>query len=159
MNTIYNNLKPDTLIKNPTLCRVVSTVEIPSDADSVWAIVGDFGGFQAFIPALESTEVTGVGVRSVRKKLFKDGNFAIEQLNSRDDQARYITWSLIHTSLPVGNLWASMTVQPAGDNSCIATWTIIAEPDQGGSEALPAFEAFLQGFADSAMGNVRSLFA
>ncbi len=159
MKTIHNNLKPDTLIKNPTLCRVVSAVEIPSDANSVWAVVGDFGGFQAFIPALESTEVTGKGVRSVRRKLFKDGNVAIEQLNSRDDQALYMTWSLIHTSLPVGQLWASMTVLAVGENECIATWTIIAEPDQGGPEALPAFETFLQGFADSAMSNVRSLFA
>ncbi|WP_122432345.1 SRPBCC family protein [Pseudomonas viridiflava] len=159
MNTIHNNLKPDTLIKNPTLCRVSAAVEIPSDANSVWAVVGDFGGFQAFITALESTEVTGKGVRSVRKKLFKDGNFAIEQLNSRDDHALYMTWSLIHTSLPVGNLWASMTVQSKGDNECVATWTIIAEPDQGGPETLPDFEAFLQGFADSAMSNARSLFA
>ncbi|MBA1232869.1 SRPBCC family protein [Pseudomonas viridiflava] len=158
MNTIHNALKPDTLIKNPALCRVSSSVEISSNADSVWAVVGDFGGFQAFIPAIEHTEVTGNGVRSVRKKLFKDGNFAIEQLNSRDDQERYITWSLIHTSLPVGNLWASMTVHAIGDGKCIATWTIIAEPDQGGPEALPAFETFLQGFADSAMSNVRNLF-
>jgi len=159
MNTIHHTLKPDTLIKNPELCRVESAVTIPSDAHSVWAVVGDFGGFQAFIPALESTEVTGTGVRSVRKKLFKDGNVAIEQLNSRDDQALYMTWSLIHTSLPVGNLWAAMTVEAKGYNECVATWTIIAEPDLGGVEALPAFKEFLQGFGDSAMNNVRSLFA
>ncbi|MBX8487737.1 SRPBCC family protein [Pseudomonas cichorii] len=154
-----NTLQPDTLIKNPSLCKVVSAVEIPADANSVWAIVGNFGGFQAFIPALESTEVTGKGVRSVRKKLFKDGNVAIEQLNSHDNNARFMTWSLIYTSLPVGNLWAAMTVESTGDNDSVATWTIIAEPDQGGPEALPGFQEFLQGFADSAMSNVRSLFA
>ncbi|MFJ4142068.1 SRPBCC family protein [Pseudomonas sp. NPDC089734] len=158
MNAI-NTLKPDTLIKNPELCKVVSSVEVPGDANSVWAIVGNFGGFQAFIPALESTEVTGKGVRSVRRKLFKDGNVAIEQLNSHDNHTRTMTWTLIYTSLPVGNLWAAMTVQPTGDNDCVATWTIIAEPDQGGPEALPAFQEFLQGFADSAMSNVRGLFA
>ncbi|MCI3947957.1 SRPBCC family protein [Pseudomonas syringae] len=158
MHTIHNHLKPDTLIKNPEICRVVSAVEVSADAHSVWAVVGDFGGFQAFITALESTEVTGTGAGSVRKKLFKDGNVAIEQLNSRDDQSLYMTWSLIHTSLPVSNLWAAMTVEATGDKACVASWTIIADPVQGGPEGA-AFEAFLQGFADGAMNNVRNLFA
>ncbi|RMN06955.1 SRPBCC family protein, partial [Pseudomonas syringae group genomosp. 3] len=147
-----------TLIKNPEQCRVVSAVETPGDADSVWAVVGNFGGFQAFITALESTEVTGTGAGSVRKKRFKDGNVAIEQLNSRDDKALYMTWSLIHTSLPVSNLWAAMTVEPISEQACIATWTIVADSVAGGPEGA-AFEAFLQGFADGAMSNVRSLFA
>lgn len=159
MNTVHENLKPNTLIQNPSQCRVQSMVDVPADAHSVWAIVGNFGGFQAFIPAIDNTEVTGAGVGSVRRKLFKDGNVAIEQLNSRDDQALFMTWSLIHTSLPVGSLWAAMTVTPTGDNHCIATWTIVADPVQGSTDPLSDFEAFLQGFADNAMSNVRSLFA
>ncbi|AHG43365.1 polyketide cyclase [Pseudomonas syringae CC1557] len=158
MKAFHSNLKPDTLIKNPEQCRVVSAVEIPSDARSVWAVVGNFGGFQAFISALETTEVTGTGAGSVRKKLFKDGNVAIEQLNSRDDHALCMTWSLIHTSLPVSNLWGAMTVEATGDQMCIASWTIVADSVQGGPEG-SAFEAFLQGFADGAMSNARSLFA
>jgi hypothetical protein len=158
MNSIQI-LKPDTLIKNPDGCRVVSAVEIASDARSVWGVVGNFAGFPVFIPALAHCEVIGTGVRSVRKKLFKDGNVAIEQLNSRDDSEMSMTWSLIYTSLNVGNLWAAMTVQACGEKLCVATWTIVAEPLSGGPETLPAFEAFLQGFADDAMSNVRNLFS
>ena len=47
-----SNLQPDTLIKNPQGCHVVSSVEVPADAAKVWAIVGDFAGFERFIPAL-----------------------------------------------------------------------------------------------------------
>lgn len=151
-------LQPDTLIANPEQCRVVATVEIPADAHAVWAIAGNFGGFQVFIPALESIVVTGEGRGSVRHKRFKDGNVAIEQLNSRDDEALFMTWSLIHTSLPVGNLWAAMTVEPTGADQCVACWTIIADPLPGSSDPLSAFEAFLQGFADDAMQNLRTLF-
>lgn len=159
MSTLNDKLKPDTLIKNPERCRVVSSVTVPGDAQSVWAIVGNFGGFQAFIPSLDSIEVTGTGPGPVRRKLFKDGNVVIEQLNSRDDHALFMTWTLIHTSLPVGRLWAAMSVVPEGDNYCIATWTIIADPLESSSEPLEDFERFLQGFADNAMSNVRSLFA
>ncbi|MGE7993361.1 SRPBCC family protein [Pseudomonas sp. NPDC089554] len=150
-------LKPDTLIRNPEGCLVVSSVEIAAPAASVWNIVGNFAGFPVFIPALAHIDMTGNGMRSVRKKLFKDGNVVIEQLNSRDEQAMYMTWSLIYTSLNIGNLWAAMQVEALSDNRSRATWTIQAEPWEGGAEALPGFQAFLQGFADEAMGNVRNL--
>lgn len=150
-------LQPDTLIHNPDGCRVVSSVEIPAAATSVWNIVGNFAGFPVFIPALAHIDMTGSGVRSVRKKLFKDGNVVIEQLNSHDDQAMCMTWSLIYTSLNIGNLWAAMQVEALGEQHSRATWTIQAEPHEGGAEALPAFQAFLQGFADNAMSNVRNL--
>jgi len=150
-------LKPDTLIRNPEGCLVVSQVVIAAPASSVWSIVGNFAGFAVFIPALSHIEMTGTGVRSIRKKFFKDNNFVIEQLNSRDEQAMTMTWSLIHTSLNIGNLWAAMEVRDLGDGGSQATWTIQGEPWEGGPEALPAFQAFLQKFADEAMGNVRNL--
>lgn len=150
-------LQPDTLIHNPDGCQVVASIKIAADASSVWNIVGNFAGFPLFIPALSHIEMTGSGVRSVRKKLFKDGNVVIEQLNARDDQAMYMTWSLIYTSLNIGNLWAAMQVEALDQHQARATWTIQAEPYTGGHAALPEFQAFLQGFADDAMNNVRNL--
>ena len=150
-------LKPDTLVRNPEGCRVVSQVDISADPASVWNIVGNFAGFAVFIPALSHIEMTGSRVRSIRKKFFKDNNFVIEQLNSRDDQAMAMTWSLIHTSLNIGNLWAAMEVRDLGNGMSRAIWTIQGEPYSGGADTLPAFQAFLQKFADDAMGNVRNL--
>ncbi|WP_095101930.1 SRPBCC family protein [Pseudomonas sp. Irchel 3A5] len=156
--TLTKQLEPDTLIRNPEGQRVVSSVEVASDAQSVWSIVGNFSGFPVFIPALEACEVYGTGIRSVRKKLFKDGNIVIEQLNSRNNEEMSMTWSLIYTSLNIGNLWAAMNVEEKGPAQCVATWTIIGEPASGGPETLTDFEAFLQAFADDAMKNVRKLF-
>ncbi|MFJ7286452.1 SRPBCC family protein [Pseudomonas sp. NPDC099000] len=151
-------LQPDTLIKNPQGCHVVSSVEVPADASQVWAVVGNFAGFDQFIPALSHIEMTGEGVSSLRKKIFKDGNVVVEQLNSRDDQALNMTWTTIYNTLGVANLWAAMSVEPLGTGKSRATWTIIAEPAQGGAEALPGFKEFVQGFADDAMSNVLKLF-
>lgn len=150
-------LKPDTLIRNPQGCLVVSSVDIAAPAEAVWNIVGNFAGFPVFIPALAHIDMTGSGVRSVRKKLFKDGNVVIEQLNSRDEQSMQMTWSLIYTSLNIGNLWAAMQVEALDAHRSRAVWTIQAEPWEGGPEALPGFQAFLQSFADEAMANVRNL--
>ncbi|AZF01622.1 hypothetical protein C4J95_4187 [Pseudomonas orientalis] len=153
------HFEPDTLVRNPVGNPVVASVTVNADARSVWNIVGDFSGFAKFIPALSHIEMTGEGVRSVRKKLFKDGNVVIEQLNSHDNEGMTMTWSLIYTSLNIGNLWAVMQVEPQGANQSLATWTIIGQPYTGGPEDVPAFEAFLQGFADDAMSNVQKLFA
>jgi hypothetical protein len=153
-----NTLQPDTLIKNPQGCHVVSSVEVPADAAQVWAVVGNFAGFDRFIPALSHIEMTGEGVSSLRKKFFKDGNLVVEQLNSQDNQALNMTWTTIYNTLGVANLWAAMSVESLGTDKSRATWTIIAEPAQGGAEALPGFKQFVQGFADDAMGNVVKLF-
>ncbi|KPG90200.1 polyketide cyclase [Pseudomonas sp. RIT-PI-q] len=152
-------LQPDTLINNPQGCHVVSLVDVPAEAAQVWAVVGNFAGFDQFIPALSHIEMTGEGVSSLRKKFFKDGNVVVEQLNSRDDQALNMTWTTIYNTLGVANLWAAMSVEPLGGGKSRATWTIIAEPAQGGAEALPGFKDFVQGFADDAMNNVLKLFA
>ena len=153
-----STLQPDTLIKNPQGCHVVSSVEVPADAAQVWAVVGNFGSFDRFIPALSHIEMTGEGVSSLRKKFFKDGNVVVEQLNSRDEHARSMTWTTIYNTLGVANLWAAMNVESLGEGKSRATWTIIAEPADAEAEALPGFKDFVQGFADDAMGNVLELF-
>jgi len=158
INTI-KRLKPDTLITNPVGAPVVSSVKVDAEAHKVWAVVGDFGGFARFVSAVESIEVIGAGVGSVRHKKFRDGgHVVIEQLNSRDDSALSMTWTTIHNSLGIANLWAAMTVTPSGENSSVATWTIIAEPAEGNPMNAEDFRAFLQGFADGAMANVPKLF-
>lgn len=151
-----STLQPDTLIKNPQGGAVVASVDVPADAAQVWAVVGNFAGFDRFIPALSHIEMTGEGVSSLRKKFFRDGNLVVEQLNSRDELARSMTWTTIYNTLGVANLWAAMRVEELGAGKSRATWTIIAEPAQGDASA--GFKAFVQGFADDAMNNVTKLF-
>ena len=154
LNTL-GSLSPDTLITNPGGDPVVSAILVNAPAREVWKVVGDFGGFTQFIPELESIEVIGEGPGSVRYKKFKEGGLrVVEQLNSHDDEAMSMTWTTIYNNLGVSRLWASMTVVPEDNASCVATWTIIAEPTDDNSMSAEDFKDFLQGFADGAMENV-----
>jgi len=148
-------MKPDTLIRNPCGKPVVSSVTVACDAARAWAVVGDFAGFDRFIPALSHIEMTGAGIGSLRKKCFHDGNLVVEQLNSRDERAMHMTWTTIYNTLGVARLWAAMGVEPLGAGCSRVTWTIIAEPVEPGVEE---FEPFVQAFADSALENVRAMF-
>lgn len=148
-------LQPDTLIKNPQGKPLVSSVVIACSAANLWRVVGRFEGFDAFIPALARITMTGHGVGSLRKKRFHDGNIVVEQLNSHDALAMHMTWTTLYNTLGVARLWAAMSVESLGENLARATWTIIAEPLDGDDKE--GFEQFIQGFADSALDNVRRL--
>ena len=150
-------LQPDTLIKNPTVCRVTSAVVLARDAQSVWSIVGNFSNFTAFIPALSYIEMLGTGTGCLRKKLFKDGNIVVEQLNAYDDQLMYMTWSTIFNTFGIGNLWASMSVKALSDRECLATWNVIADPMANTQQPVAELQNFIQEFMDDAMANVRIL--
>lgn len=79
-------LQPDSLIQLPQGGLITGHTKLNAPARAVWNIVGNFGGFAAFIPPLAWIEMTGSGVRSIRKKFFRDGNIVMEQLNARDDE-------------------------------------------------------------------------
>ncbi|NIL20862.1 SRPBCC family protein [Pseudomonas sp. AN3A02] len=147
-------MKPDTLIRNPCGKPVVSSVMVACDAARAWAVVGDFSGFDKFIPALSHIEMTGAGTGSLRKKCFHDGNLVVEQLNSRDEQAMHMTWTTIYNTLGMARLWAAMDVEALGEGCSRVTWTIIAEPVE---QSVKEFEPFVQAFADSALENVRAM--
>jgi hypothetical protein len=149
---------PDSLIDKPNGDLISSTVIVNAPAKEVWAIAGNFAGFPVFIPSMAYIEMFGSGVRSVRKKIFKDGNIVLEQLNHKDDDAMLMTWTLLYTSFNLGNLWASMKVDKITDNSCRATWNIIGEPWDNSAITKEGLNSFLQGFADDAMNNIKMMF-
>ena len=92
-------LQPDTLICNPNGRPIVASVLVDCHATRLWDIVGQFAGFDAFIPDLTHIEMTGTGVGALRTKFFRDGNCVVEQLNSRDEQAMHMTWTTIYNTL------------------------------------------------------------
>ncbi|WLH79509.1 MULTISPECIES: SRPBCC family protein [unclassified Pseudomonas] len=147
-------LQPDTLIRNPDSAPQVASVVVACEATRLWGLVGQFAGFDKFIPALSHITMTGEGIGALRTKFFRDGHCVVEQLNSRDDDAMYMTWTALYNTLGIARLWASMRVETLGERCARATWTIVAEPVDA---AQAGFEQFVQTFADSALENVRRM--
>lgn len=148
-------LQPDTLIRNPNGAPLVASVDVACDAARLWSVVGNFAGFDAFIPALSHIEMTGTGVGALRRKFFHDGHHVVEQLNSWDDEGMCMTWTTLYNTLGVARLWAAMRVEALDAQRSRATWTLIGEPvDMPQAE----FEQFVQAFAYSALEHVRRMF-
>lgn len=148
-------LQPDTLIRNPNGAPLVASVDVACDAARLWSVVGNFAGFDAFIPALSHIEMTGTGVGALRRKFFHDGHHVVEQLNIWDDEGMCMTWTTLYNTLGVARLWAAMRVEALDAQRSRATWTLIGEPvDMPQAE----FEQFVQAFAYSALEHVRRMF-
>lgn len=143
-----------TLIQLPQTQTVSTAVTINGSAAEVWEIVGNFARFDKFVDGLERIEMSGEGVRSVRHKFFTDGNTVLEQLNNRDDEKMLMDWTLIYTSMDIGNLWSSMRVNQIDENTSEAIWDIAAEPWNKETKQ-EDFKNFLGGFAEGALNNVK----
>lgn len=145
-----------TLISIPKTKTISTSITINGKASDVWSIAGDFTRFDKFVNGLDKIEMIGSGVRSIRKKLFADGNLVLEQLNDHDDKNMLMNWTLIYTSMDIGNLWSSMRVNPIDDTTCEAIWDIAAEPWSKETNQTE-FEAFLAEFASNSLSNIKKL--
>jgi len=95
--------------------------ELSTAPEQVWAVVGDFGSIDWF-PGIESCIVDGPD------RILKMAGMEItERLESRDDEARTITYRIV-AGVPVVNHRATISVVPSGSGSQV-TWEVEIEPD------------------------------
>jgi len=92
-------------------------IDIKADPDKVWAVVGDFGGLEKWLPGVESCRREGDD-RHLEMMNMKIS----ERLVRKDDAARQIVYE-ITDGVPVEHHQATITVSPSGDGSSV-TWLV-----------------------------------
>jgi hypothetical protein len=114
---------PFALSHGPTRQKVVETVEINAPAEKVWALVGDFAGWQKWHPAIESSTADKANeVGSVRRLNIKGGKFLEEELEAFDAAAMSIKYRIKSgDALPVTNYSSTIRVSSIG-NKCTVEW-------------------------------------
>jgi carbon monoxide dehydrogenase subunit G len=98
-------------------------ITIDRDPDTVWKVVGDFGGLAAWLPGIESCEVNGDD-----RVLSMMGMTITETLRSRDDAARALTYGISGGPLALEQHEATITVHPSDGGSRV-TWEVTVVPD------------------------------
>jgi len=92
-------------------------INIKAAPDKVWAVVGDFGGLDNWLPGVESCRTEG------DDRILDMMNIQVtEHLMSKDDGARQIVYG-ITAGVPVEKHKATITVHPDGDGSRV-TWEV-----------------------------------
>ncbi len=125
--------------------EATAAIDIDRDPDTVWSVVGDFGGIGGWMPGIESCRVDGED-----RILAMMGMEITERLVSRDDATRVLVYSITN-GVPVERHEGTITVSASGDGSHV-TWHVDAAPDDmaqlmGGlyQQALEALKKHVEG--------------
>lgn len=104
------------------MAQVSVMVTIQAEAAEVWQKVKDFPGVVRWLPGIASLTPTGAGVGALRTVTFKDGTRVVERLESLDEAARTLSYTILESTLPLEGCVASLTVRDLGPRGCEVAW-------------------------------------
>lgn len=110
------------------MSEVLVVEELNASADAVWELVSDFGGVLKWSAMLESCEVEGEGVGSVRTLRMPGAPAIVERLESLDAATRSFSYSIVEGPLPVEQYVATLKVSDRGADRCEVEWRSSFEP-------------------------------
>ena len=113
---------------NTELQSVVERVDLKTEPDKVWALIGQFGGY--WHPLIADIKLIGTGVGALRVIETIDGKQIIERLDAVDDSSRSYRYSNI-SGLPVSNYSGFLAVKPDGAGSSVEWRAQYLANDQG----------------------------
>ncbi|MFW6055556.1 MAG: SRPBCC family protein [Thermodesulfobacteriota bacterium] len=136
-----------------TSVEMKTTINAP--AGDVWQTVSDFNGLGKFVAAVADSSVDGSGVGSKRTLTLQDGARLVERLESLDDEARSLEYSIVSGPLPVENYLSRVQVKELGPGQCEVCWSSTFEPK--GIQEKEAKEA-IQGIYSMGFDGLKRLF-
>jgi len=119
------------------------TITIGATADTIWRAIAPFGTIDRYLPRLVACTVTRQGVGAERTLTSADGSTVVERLESLDEAAHRLSYSLL-TDTPFRNCLTTMSVRPLGPGQAALEWSATFEPDGlPESEAVALLESVL----------------
>jgi carbon monoxide dehydrogenase subunit G len=101
--------------------EAATTIDRP--ADEVWAVAGEFGGLDGWMPGVDGCRVEGD-----TRILEVLGMQITERLVRRDDAARVLEYSITESPLGAESHLGRVEVHEQGDGSRV-TWYVEVSPD------------------------------
>lgn len=117
------------------MAKVDMSTRIKASADEVWKLIRDFNGLPVFIAAIKKSTMKGSGIGAERTLSFEGGGPpVVERLETVDDQAMALTYSILTSPLPFQDYLAGVEVKAVGPGECEIRWYATFQP-KGASEA------------------------
>ena len=106
------------------MLNVTMKTKVNASPQQVWDTIKDFNGLPKFIAAIADSTMQGSGVGAVRTLTLQEGGPPIvERLESFDEQARTLSYSIIKSPLPLTQYLATMEVHDLGGSQCELVWS------------------------------------
>ncbi|MDF1523921.1 MAG: SRPBCC family protein [Trueperaceae bacterium] len=114
--------------------HVERTLEVP--AQRVWEALRSFEGIETYLPMIARSEVRGSGAGAVRVCTTQDGGSIQERLESLDDAAMRLVYTIVDGPMPIEDYRSTMHVRAAGDERCTVSWSCTFEAAPEAAEEL-----------------------
>jgi hypothetical protein len=102
---------------NTELQSVVERVDLNTEPDEVWALIGQFGGLY-WHPLAADIKLIGMGVGALRVVETVDGKQIIERLDAIENPRRSYSYTSI-SGIPVSDYTGTLEVKPNGTGSSV----------------------------------------
>jgi Polyketide cyclase / dehydrase and lipid transport. len=107
------------------MTSIYVTQRLAYPAETVWALIGDFGGLHRWHPQVQRLDLSWEG--RIRTLHYADGNRVVERLEARNDSAHRYGYVLVDGSLPMLACRSRLEAQADGTH-CQVTWSSEFEP-------------------------------
>ena len=94
------------------MARVQVVGHVQGGIESVWELIGDFGGLEKLALGVESCTVKGSGVGAERTLTFPNNNIVVERLESHDPVAKTFSYSIVRGGMPISNYLGLVRLTP-----------------------------------------------
>jgi hypothetical protein len=106
------------------MAKVHASIMLPATAQSVWATIGEFGGIDKWHPAVRKSEQSESGGTVTRSLDLHGGGVILERLETKDDEGKTYSYSILEGPLPVANYKSTLLVTENADRrSCTVEWS------------------------------------
>jgi Polyketide cyclase / dehydrase and lipid transport len=129
------------------MSTVEEAINIASSPDAVWAVGGDIGGADSWIPAVATCSYDG----ELRRSTLVDGGEVVERILSRDADARTYEYEFVEGPIPFSHYRSRFTVIAHGVGSRVEWRADLGADDPDVEREL------VSGIADSYRASLESL--
>lgn len=120
--------------------------EFADSATRVWAVVGDPGAVDGWIPSVASVRMDG----TMRHIVFPDGQPARERIAEHSDAGRHYTYEYVDGPLALDRYSSTLTVVETSPSACAIEWnaTFAAASEDVEAELAQGIEAIYRAALD-----------
>jgi Polyketide cyclase / dehydrase and lipid transport len=104
------------------MIEVDETIEVAANPDKVWDLIGHFDKMEKWHPAVERTEISGVGAAPRRTMHLSGGGQLVEEYVAKADP-KAMGWSLVAGPFPVTDYKSELSVTSSGPSRSIVRWS------------------------------------
>jgi hypothetical protein len=103
--------------------QVSVVMQFPVPVEDVWRRLRDFAGIIKWYPELAELKLIGSGVGARRTLTDREGRRQVERLESLDEAARTLTYSVLETTLPLEGCIARLWARESGPGRAEVEWS------------------------------------